>query len=531
VNRVRQSIWILATLMLLAAQAQPGPAPDWRDMADGISYQMFNLVGPNRAYVVRMDRDNPNVTLDTSLANSRLIDGKETVSQMASRYDGALGSWEPTWGGRNGVVAVINGSFHDTESGRPESGMIQSGWYIKRYNDLGGGTGFAWRLDRSAFIGGCVKHPEDRQLVTYLNTGVQQQITEIDEKRRGGLAVYTPLYDVRTHTPDSGVEVVVQLEQPFTILSYPLMVRGTVRAIHVNQGDTSIPFDSVILSAGGAAGKTLQDNVEIGSRVGLSTYIQHFKSDCRTPDGDSWNETYASLSGSFPFLIDGEIQTFSASGATTRSPRTAICFNDDYVDFVVVDGRNPGVSEGMTINELAHFCRDRLDANWGINQDGGGSTALWLDGKVVNRPSDGHERAVANGVMMVEVKPPEFSTAYHPGDVVQTDQLLDFRLGPGDNYRGRSDLPEGAEVTIVHHLNGLDGVRATGDNWWKVSYNGELGWVPESAISLVAAAPPPTPIGDGQIQPIPPQDPIDSLFANPAWLLKQGWPAPLPWVP
>lgn len=529
-NRARQWIWILATLMLLAAQAQPGPTRDWRKMADGITYQMFNLVGPNRAYVVRMDRNNPHVTLDTTLANSRLLEGKETVSQMANRYDGALGSWEPTWGGRNQVVAVINGSFHDTESGRPESGMVESGWYIKRFNDLGGGSGFAWRLDRSAFIGGCVKHPEEGQLVTYLNTGIQQQIAEIDEKRQAGLTVYTPLYDVRTHTSDDGVEVVLQLEQPFTILSYPLMVRGTVRAIHANQGDTSIPFDSVVLSAGGAAGKTLLDNVKIGSLVGLSTDIQHFKSDCRTPDSESWAETYASLAGSFPFLLDGEIQSYSASGATTRSPRTAICYNDDYVDFVVVDGRNPGISEGMTINELAHFCRDRLDADWGINQDGGGSTTLWLDGKVVNRPSDGHERAIANGVMMVEVKSPEFSTTYHPGDVVQSDQLLDFRLGPGDNYRGRSDLPEGAKATVVHHLNGLDGVRATGDNWWQVSYDGELGWVPESAISLVAAASP-TPTGDGQIQPLPPQDPIDSLFANPAWLLKQGWLAPLPWAP
>jgi hypothetical protein len=264
--------------------------------------------------------------------------------------------------------------------------------------------------------------------------------------------------------------------------------------------------------------------------LGLSTIIRHFKANCRTPDGDSWSETYASLSGSFPFLLDGETQSFSATGATSRSPRTAICYNDDFLYFVVVDGRNAGVSVGMTINELAHFCHDRLDADWGINQDGGGSSTLWLDGKVVNQPSDGHERAVANGVMMIEVQPPKFSHAYQPGDVVEADQLLDLRLGPGDNYRGRSDLAKGADVTIVHHLNGLDGVRATGDYWWQVDDNGSVGWVPESAISLVAPASS-TRTGDGQIQPLPPQDPLDALFADPGWLVNQNWFAPLPWLP
>lgn len=520
---------MIAGLAVMAAQGQSGSAGEWRQIADGVSFQTFNLSGPNRAYVVRMDRSNPNVTLDTSIASGRTIEGKETVSQMAERYDGTLGSWEPAWGSRYEVVAAINGSFHDEQTGRPESGMVQSGWYLKRFNDLGGSSGFAWKLDRGAFIGGCVKHPADGQLVTYLDTGVQQRITNINERRGGDdLVVYTSQYDLRTHTSDSGVEVVVELDQPFTILAYPQMVHGLVRAIHSGQGDTPVPFDSVVLSANGEAAKTLEDNARVGGRIGLSTEIQHFKSNCRTPDGDSWSETYASLSGSFVFLQDGEIQTFVDPGATTPAPRTAICFDDDSIYFVVVDGRDAAHSIGMTMDGLAHFCRDRLDADWGINQDGGGSSTLWLNGKVVNRPSDGHERAVANGLMTVEVKPPEFSDTYFPGDVVQTNGLLDFRLGPGANYRGASDLPAGSMVTIVHHLNGLDGVRATGEYWWQVEYQGQLGWVPESAMELVTPARP-TPSGPEQTQVVPP-DPIQALLANPGWIwsqapwLSQAWP-------
>jgi hypothetical protein len=519
----------MCTLGLLAAQSQPAPLAGWKKVADGITYQSFSLAGPVRVYVARMDRNNPNVTLDTMVADGRLIEGKETVSQMAHRYDGTLGSWEPTWGARNQVVAAINGSFHDLETGRPQSGMIQSGWYIKRFNDLEGGSGFAWRLDRSAFIGGCVTHPEKGQLVTYLDTGVQQQIDAIDEKQ-GGLVVFTPQYDARTHSAGHGAEAVVELDEPFMILAYPQMVRGTVRAIYKDEGNSSIPFDSVVLSASGSAAETMLDNIEVGSRVGLSTQIRDYEPNCRTQDDNNWSETYASLSGSFPFLLDGEIQNFDDLGATSPSPRTAICYNDHSLDFVVVDGRNAGVSVGMTINQLAHFCRDQLDDDWGINQDGGGSSALWVDGEIVNRPSDGHERAVANGVMMVEVMPPEFSDTFHPGDVVRSKELLDFVMGPGNNYRGRSDLPKGSEVTITHNANGMDGVRATGENWWQVTYQGNIGWVPESALELVKAAPP-APTSDGQVQPVPPFGSLDSLLASPAWLQDRSWLPPLPWLP
>ncbi len=268
VKRLRRAAWLIASLAMMAAQGQSGSAGEWRQIADGVSFQMFNLPGPNRAYVVLMDRSNPNVTLDTAIAGGRITEGKETVSQMAERYDETLGSWEPAWGSRDQVVAVINGSFHNEETGSPLSGMVQSGWYLKRFDDLGGGSGFAWKLDRGAFIGGCVRHPPEGQLVTYLESGDQQIIDGIDDRRQGDeLVVYTPAFDFRTHTSDLGIEVVVELDQPFTILPYPQMVHGVVRAIHVDQGNSPIPFDSVVLSASGDAAKTLRAHAQVGARV------------------------------------------------------------------------------------------------------------------------------------------------------------------------------------------------------------------------------------------------------------------------
>jgi exopolysaccharide biosynthesis protein len=84
-----------------------------------------------------------------------------------------------------------------------------------------------------------------------------------------------------------------------------------------------------------------------------------------------------------------------------RHPRTAVGWNKKYIFFVVVDGRQKELSMGMTYVELAHFFKN-LGCTEAINLDGGGSTTFWLDGKIMNSPSDKHERSVANCLFIVE---------------------------------------------------------------------------------------------------------------------------------
>jgi exopolysaccharide biosynthesis protein len=57
----------------------------------------------------------------------------------------------------------------------------------------------------------------------------------------------------------------------------------------------------------------------------------------------------------------------------------------------------------MTLAEAAEFLRKQGVAH-ALNLDGGGSTALLIDGRVVNRPSDAQgERTVANA-LLIEAK-------------------------------------------------------------------------------------------------------------------------------
>ena len=84
-----------------------------------------------------------------------------------------------------------------------------------------------------------------------------------------------------------------------------------------------------------------------------------------------------------------------------RNPRTAIGWNDKEFFFVVVDGRSKELSIGVRFAELADLMVE-LGCKEALNLDGGGSTTLWLGGKVVNHPSEkGVERNVANALVLV----------------------------------------------------------------------------------------------------------------------------------
>ena len=94
----------------------------------------------------------------------------------------------------------------------------------------------------------------------------------------------------------------------------------------------------------------------------------------------------------------------SAHFTLAPHPRTAVGLSRDRrtLLLVVADGRREGVP-GLTLPELAAVMVE-AGACTALNLDGGGSSALWLRDRIVNRPSDGFERKVANHLGVVEVR-------------------------------------------------------------------------------------------------------------------------------
>jgi hypothetical protein len=380
------------------------------------------------------------------------------------------------------VVAAINGSYFDLGTGEPNNGMVMGGWYTKMYSDLGGWSGFIWRQDRAAYVGACVTHPAGSMSLTNLINGTHMPIDGVNsEINADQLVVYTPHYDAFSPGQRNGAEVLIGLYQPLGLNT----TIGTVLSVHSGEGPLPIPFDAAVLSARGSAAAALLNTHKPGDVISIDLQLTHFEADCRSSAPFSWAGTYASLGGTLPFLREGEIIPFQDDGAEQKHPRTAICFNEDWLYFVVVDGRNNGYSIGMTIPELASFCKDRLSATWGVNQDGGGSSTLWADGQVANRPSSGDERRVANGIMIVALEPMQNSLSFRPGDRVNTSYATNLHLGPGTNYPAITSVGADSLGYIQPHLAGLAGVRAKGTFWWKVNFAGLVGWVDEASLELV----------------------------------------------
>ncbi len=111
------------------------------------------------------------------------------------------------------------------------------------------------------------------------------------------------------------------------------------------------------------------------------------------------------VGGSQIIVRNGQTIVFTNAFATARHPRTAVGIDagGTQLTLLVVDGRQPELSIGMTLAEVSEEMV-RLGCAAAINLDGGGSTTLVCRNaetkrlEVVNSPSDTKERSVADVV-------------------------------------------------------------------------------------------------------------------------------------
>lgn len=113
--------------------------------------------------------------------------------------------------------------------------------------------------------------------------------------------------------------------------------------------------------------------------------------------------------GARPLLIKaGKVQAQDSSGLSKiHHPRTALgLINYRNILLVTVDGRQPQVSNGISLTDLA-LLMEWLGARDAVNLDGGGSTTMVVNAEgagdftVRNQPSGKATRAVANSWILV----------------------------------------------------------------------------------------------------------------------------------
>ncbi len=534
---------------------EPSNDPSWRKLRQGIYYKKFDESYPRLVdiFVSAMDRSEMSATIDTGIADGVITEGTDTVKEMFQRYDQTINYWGGSWGNRNDVAVAINGYFYNgtlEPPGVPWSGQIHSGWYAKRFTNYDGDdpslsydVGFGWTMDRIAFVGSCVEHKPDKQRIYYLEIDKDQKFYGINRTRGSeDLVIYTPQFGIDTDTDNNGLEVLVELSRPLLIMpntAFP--VKGFIREIRNKQGSTKIPFDHIVISATGEKASIMLGNTKVGDEIGINQEL--------TPCGGStvdYTKTYASMGGDFHFLNNGVVRDYAEDpDAVVPDARTAVVFNGNWVYFIVVDGRNPGTSEGLSIKELADFVKNQLGATWGVTLDSGGSSTMVVDGVVVNNTDCNYndcrshneeednssinsviakwehdnligrrknhellvrinndylsqntgglnlvtteiiEPPVANSFMMVSVLPLEKSTSFSENQLVTSEISGAIRSGPGDIFHVLGHTSAGQQGSILEHENGINGVYAEGSYWWKSDFGGLVGWIRQFDLTFI----------------------------------------------
>jgi len=115
--------------------------------------------------------------------------------------------------------------------------------------------------------------------------------------------------------------------------------------------------------------------------------------------------------GGGPVLVhDGKVRITNkeeimfVSGENDRHPRTAMGYTKEgKLIFLMTEGRNPGIAEGMTLRQQAEVLIS-LGCVEALNLDGGGSSCLLINGKETIKPSDKEGQRAVPAVFLVKQK-------------------------------------------------------------------------------------------------------------------------------
>jgi exopolysaccharide biosynthesis protein len=161
----------------------------------------------------------------------------------------------------------------------------------------------------------------------------------------------------------------------------------------------ALPLESGgVLAASGNMRDVLRSIGRRGGTVRIVSRMQPSKNRMRTVVG-GWPRVVMNgrSIAEYADIMEGTFARFAG-----RNPRSAVGFSRDgnTVYLVTVDGRRE-TDAGMTLPELARLMLD-LGAHDAMNFDGGGSTTMVVEGKVMNRPSDSAgERPVSSALLIV----------------------------------------------------------------------------------------------------------------------------------
>lgn len=299
--------------------------------------------------VVEINKNiNPDLEITPTLASEKLS-AKSNISTIAKK--------------QNSIVA-INGTFFKPQTGVPLGTlMIDKKLYTGPiYNRVA--MGFFDNGYNMARI----------QLNTELKSGnISLKVDNVNQPRM--LSTYVLVY-----TPEWGAYA-----PPAPQYGKQIAVENN-KIIEISSSALAIPKDGFVV---------------VGPEEKLKAFEQSKKLELNVGTTPEWKDVNHIISGG-PYLVkNGEVyvdmteQKLGAIGG--RNPRSAIGYTEDgNLILAAVDGREE-TSAGMTLNELASFMKS-VGCTAAMNLDGGGSTVMYVNGNIVNRPNVKGGIAISNAL-------------------------------------------------------------------------------------------------------------------------------------
>ncbi len=337
--------------------------------------------------ILQVDLKNKHYEIDAIKAHD-LLRSKETVSKVSSRISNE----------RQKVIAGINADFWDN-NGEIINNMISNGKFVKAISNHSDDklkrifSQFAITIDGKPLI---EKFNFKGKL--FLKNGITEKINRINSQTdSSSITLYNFYQGENTPKKHKDWNTFEADLSPLHSNSDTLIF--IVKDKFIDKGESKIPGKGFILSASNKMAVELEKEISTGDTV--KALLQLYPDDGKI----------FTLTGGLPqIVLDGKnlaeesdtLDGTKPSFTVTKHPRTGVGFSKDstVLYFFTVDGRQES-SSGMSLKEFADLMIDH-GVYQGLNLDGGGSTTMVIDGKLVNHPSDiTGERPVGNCLIII----------------------------------------------------------------------------------------------------------------------------------
>lgn len=353
---------------------------------------------PVYAYILKLDMQNPYNKIETFLANDS-IPGTELVTRACERL---------TYEGHKAYCGINGDFFNVTDHkefplGAPRGGSIRDGEIQREPRDAW--WGFA-TIDADNIP--VFDHMEFEGTVNAGDAGVYK-FQHVNIPRADcdacDLTFFNRYAGERTRQDENFSEMYgVERTEVYLKLAAgeKWKVNSPVQCIVgrrlENKGGNPIAADECVLSGTSEKSRAFLRNLTEGQEISIHMGI-------RCVNFGTYPEIEQMIGGNTALMYDGVLteRNTTESYNAVPYPRTAVGASKDkrWVYLLVADGKT-STSRGLTTTEVCDILK-----HWGaadaIGLDGGGSSEIIVNNKVANRPSDGKERAVGNGWLVVDL--------------------------------------------------------------------------------------------------------------------------------